>query len=154
VITRRFLALAALALTPLAAPAMAGTCPAGQETRNAPHARMTTPSGVTDSIVASIDLAAHPVAIPGRQFRLRRLEVAPGGVVPHHSHADRPAIIHIVSGEIREYSSNCRVPLVHKAGDTVAEEATVSHWWRNEGTVPVVLLSSDLLPSGANSRMM
>jgi quercetin dioxygenase-like cupin family protein len=115
---------------------------------------MTEPKGVTDTVIGSIDLAREPVGITGRQFRLRRLEVAPGGVVPWHSHGNRPAIIHIISGEITEYSSDCRVPITHRAGDSVPERHTASHWWTNRGSMPAVLLSADLLPAGEDPGMM
>jgi quercetin dioxygenase-like cupin family protein len=82
--------------------------------------------------------------IEGRTFRLRRLMIEPGGTVPWHSHADRPAIIYIVSGTIEEYSSDCAVPIVHKAGDVSPETKGVSHWWKNTGDETVVLLSADL----------
>ena len=35
--------------------------------------------------------------------------------MPWHSHGDRPAIIYIVSGEVKEFASNCSVAIVHKA---------------------------------------
>jgi quercetin dioxygenase-like cupin family protein len=49
--------------------------------------------GVTDTVIASTDLAKEPVRIHDRLFRLRKLVVEPGGIVPWHSHGDRPAII-------------------------------------------------------------
>jgi quercetin dioxygenase-like cupin family protein len=75
---------------------------------------------------------------------MRRLEIEPGGIVPWHSHAERPAIIYVVSGTIEEYSSDCAVPIVHKAGDVSAEAKDISHWWKNTGTETVVLISADL----------
>jgi len=33
----------------------------------------------------------------------RKLTIEPGGVVPRHSHGDRPAIIYIAEREIVEY---------------------------------------------------
>jgi quercetin dioxygenase-like cupin family protein len=84
--------------------------------------------------------------VKGRLFRLRQLDIQPGGVVPWHSHGNRPAIIYIVSGETIEYASNCAVPIVHQAGDATPERVGTSHWWENKGTVPVVLISVDLFP--------
>lgn len=57
---------------------------------------MTAPAGVTDTVLGSINLAGEPVSIDGRLFRLRRLEIQPGGVVPFHSQEDRPAQIYVV----------------------------------------------------------
>ena len=104
----------------------------------------TEPKGVTDTVLAAIDLSKEKVALNDHQFRMRRLVIQPGGIVPWHSHADRPALIYVVSGEITEYASTCAIPLVHKAGE-VSVDAGRSHWWQNTGKKPVVLISSDIL---------
>ena len=54
-------------------------------------------------------------------LRLRKLVVQPGGVVPWHEHAARPANILVAEGSITEYRSTCKVPIEHKAGDVTAE---------------------------------
>ena len=128
-----------------AAPAIAGECPADQKKPNAREAVDLKPVGVTDTTIAAIDVSKAPFKIDGRNFRMRKLVVEPGGIVPWHSHSDRPAIIYIVEGEIHEYASNCSAPLVHDAGDVVAETPDVSHWWKNLGDTTVVLLSADLI---------
>lgn len=107
---------------------------------------------VTDNVLASIDLSKEMIASPERQFRMRRLEIQPGGIVPWHSHADRPALIYIVQGEIEEYADTCSVPLVHKAGD-VSVDAGRSHWWKNTGTEKVVLISADILHDKSDVNM-
>lgn len=61
-------------------------------------------------------------------LRLRRLAVQPGGIVPWHSHAVRPATFYIVSDLIVEYKSNCAVPILHKAGEVAVETHVTSHW--------------------------
>ncbi len=109
--------------------------------------------GVTDDVLASIDLAQEPANVPGRLLRLRRLTIAPGGVVPWHDHANRPAVIYIISGEITD-ASTCAVPIVHHAGETTAEMHTTSHWWKNTGTETVVLLSADLFPVASGDKHM
>ena len=102
--------------------------------------------GVTDAVRASTDLAKEPAKIQGRQFRLRELNIEPGGIVPWHSHNERPAMIYIVSGEVTEYASSCAVPIVHKAGDVAPEKNGTSHWWQNHGKVASKLISVDLFP--------
>jgi quercetin dioxygenase-like cupin family protein len=144
-------AVAAGVLLFAAAGAFAAECPAdkrvadGQGQKPGP----TMPSGVTDVVRASTDLAKEPAMIKGRQFRLRQLELQPGGIVPWHSHNERPAMIYIVSGEVTEYASSCAIPLVHKAGDVAPEKAGTSHWWKNTGNVPALLISVDLFPGDA-----
>lgn len=140
-LTTAVLALAA----PLAfaSPAYAGTCPSGQEMPNPLADAPAMPKDVTDTVIGSIDLASE-IGTQDRLLRTRRLVVQPGGIVPKHSHVDRPALIVTVSGQITEYRSTCAVGIVHHAGDISREAEGISHWWINEGTEPAVLLSSDV----------
>jgi quercetin dioxygenase-like cupin family protein len=131
--------------------AFAGECPADKRVADGQGQKMgpTAPIGVTDVVRASTDLAKEPAGIKGRQFRLRQLDMQPGGVVPWHSHNERPAMIYIVSGEVVEYASSCAVPIVHKAGDVAPEKNGTSHWWKNTGSTTAVLISVDLFPGDA-----
>ena len=143
----------AVAMAPAAA--LAGFCPAGKEGVDVRKPDNTPARDVTDTVISSIDVAKEPADIQDRQFRMRRLEVKPGGVVPWHSHEDRPAIIYIVKGEITEYASTCSAPIVHKAGDSTAERHGVAHWWKNTGKTTAVLISADLLHvNAADPHMM
>ncbi len=137
--------IAAGALMLMAAAAHAGECPAGKAGVNPLKDAATAPAGVTDTVLTAIDLSKEAVKLNDRMFRLRRLEVQPGGIVPMHSHGDRPALIYIVSGSITEYSSGCTVPIVHKAGEAAMESIGLTHWWKNTGNEVAVLTSADLL---------
>jgi quercetin dioxygenase-like cupin family protein len=136
--------------------AFASQCPADKVVADGMGQKpgATAPKDVTDVVLSSIDVAQAPFRIEGRLFRLRRLVIEPGGVVPWHSHADRPAIIYTVQGEMTEYASNCAVPILHRAGDAVAETHMVSHWWRNEGKQRAILISADLLHDPADAHTM
>ena len=103
----------------------------------------TSPKDVTDTVIGSVDLGRE-IGVDGRQLRTRRLVVQPGGVVPIHSHADRPALIVVVSGSITEHRSDSAAPVEHKAGDISREAEGISHYWINHGNEPAVLLSSDV----------
>jgi quercetin dioxygenase-like cupin family protein len=164
----------ALAATGMGTAGQAGQCPADQggppPRRGPPRGPRTTGKGltepvigpiappqgrgVTDSILATIQLSEEPAGIHGRQLRLRRLVVEPGGIVPWHSHGNRPAIIYIVEGEITEYANTCAIPILHRAGETAVERNPTAHWWRNTGDRPVVLLSADLFPTTENAHVM
>lgn len=146
----------AAALLGLSGAAVAGECPAGKTVADGSgqKAGATMPKAVTDTVLGSIDLARTAVGVPDRQFRMRRLVVQPGGEVPWHSHDDRPALIYIVEGTVTEYASTCLVPIVHKAGELSVEMRGTSHWWKNTGSKPAVLLSSDLLHMSADPHVM
>jgi quercetin dioxygenase-like cupin family protein len=126
-----------------ATPALAGDCPSGKEMTNALAGHPTMPKDVTDTVIGAIDLGSE-LGVNGRELRTRRLVIQPGGIVPFHSHKGRPALIVTVSGEVTEYRSTCGVGIVHKAGDISREAEGIAHWWKNEGTQPAVLLSSDV----------
>ncbi len=139
-------ALAASAL--FTAPAIAGECPADKVGVDVTAPGPMAPSGVTDTVIASIDLG-QGYNIPGRALRMRKLVIQPGGVVPWHAHNERPANIYVVSGEVTEYRSTCSVPILHRKDEVVAESGATSHWWRNDSRKPAVLISADILPPQA-----
>jgi quercetin dioxygenase-like cupin family protein len=143
---RRGLAVAALMAGAAfaASPASAGQCPADQTKAGVRTTGEMKPKDVTDTVLGMIELGKEKVALADRRLRLRRLVVQPGGIVPWHSHEDRPALIYIVSGSIHEYASTCAVPIEHKAGEVSVEKLGVQHWWKNNGKAPAVLLSADL----------
>jgi quercetin dioxygenase-like cupin family protein len=159
--TWRRIALAGLVATGLAlgaSAAAAGECPADQRrpdgTGQKPGA--TAPRDVTDKVIASTDLAKEKVALPNRLFRARRLDIKPDGIVPWHSHDNRPAMIYVVQGTVTEYASTCAVPIVHKAGDISPERLGTSHWWKNTGKETVILISVDIFEAEdkVNEKMM
>lgn len=140
--------LVAALLAVTAGSALAGECPADKRVPDGQGQKMSTAAAkdVTDVVRSTTDLSKEPGGIQGRQFRLRQLDIGPRGIVPWHSHDNRPAMIYIVSGEVVEYASNCAVPIVHKAGDVASEKKGTSHWWQNTGAEKVVLISVDLFP--------
>ena len=85
-----------------AAPVLAGECPADKVGANALAGAPTVPVGVMEMELASIDLSKESVKLPERRLRFRHMEIQPGGVVPLHSHEDRPALIMVNQGQVYE----------------------------------------------------
>lgn len=142
-----------LILAGLAAPAFAGECPADKMKADAVKPVTYGPKGVTDMVLSTIDLSKEKVALSGQTMRVRKLEIQPGGIVPWHSHAERPALIYVIAGEIVENASNCAVPIVHKAGEVARETHATSHWWQNKGNATVTLLSFDIMGDPNDKHM-
>jgi quercetin dioxygenase-like cupin family protein len=69
-------------------------------------------TGVTWTQLGEIDLGAElgDAPIAGRALRGRLVTLPPGGVVPTHSHNDRPSVMYMVEGTATE-----------RRGDTVIE---------------------------------
>ena len=145
----RRIAIGFAAAGALTTTAFAGDCPADRRVPDGQGQKMSTAAAkdVSDVVRATTDLSKEPAAIQGRTFRLRQLDIKPGGIVPWHSHDNRPAMIYVVSGEVVEYASNCAVPILHKSGSVAAEKAPTQHWWQNTGKTPAVLISVDLFPN-------
>jgi hypothetical protein len=152
IVLQRSLALAAVIAggIALAGPALAGSCPSDKLRSDGSGEKMnaTPAKDVSDAVLTQIDLAKEPAAVKDRLLRLRRLEIKPGGVVPWHSHGNRPAIIYVVQGEIVEYASTCAVPILHRAGETAN-----STWrcWRNPMASPRRCSRSRCIRSGSSS---
>lgn len=143
IMNKAIFSASALAALAFASPAMAGECPANQVGANALAGAATMPKDVTDTVIGAVDLGPE-INVDGRSLRLRRLVLQPGGIVPMHGHADRPALIITLSGEVTEYRSTCKVPIIHRAGEVSQEQGGLTHWWRNNGKTEVVLLSADV----------
>ena len=151
---RRNIALASLiAGLTAASGAIAGECPADKMKADVRQPVAHAGKGVTDTVLAAIDLEKEPAMLKERQLRFRKLTIEPGGIVPWHSHADRPAIIYIAEGEIVEYASNCAAPIVHKAGEIRPETSGTAHWWQNHGNKTVVLFVGDVLHDKSDHNM-
>ena len=136
----------ALGLGLMSTAALAETCP--------PEHRLTTPrvldaipsKSLTREVIANIRLEGWR-DMGGFVFRMRRLEMPPGGFVPTHSHDDRPAIVYLVKGTVTEHNSLCAVPIVHTSGSVTEEFGEgFSHWWENTGNEVVTFISTDILP--------
>lgn len=135
--------------------AYAGECPADKVAKGSVTSGPDKPVGVTDMVIGSIDLAQKAVTFKGENFRMRQLVVQPGGIVPFHSHSERPAIIYVISGSVTEYRSNCAVPIEHKSGEVTVEFGPeLSHWWKNNSKEPAVLLSADILHQESDDKHM
>ena len=127
-------------------PALAGSCPADQVRDTARELMPVEGPGYDGTVAATIDLAGWR-DMGNFMLRTRTLTIPPRGVVAEHSHEDRPAIVHIVSGELIEHNAFCDVPIVHKAGETIAEFGSGHrHWWENPTDEPVMATSSDVVP--------
>jgi len=132
-------------LAALAGAAHAGECPAGKAGANALAGAPTMPIGVVDTELAAIDLAGENVKLDQRRLRMRHMTIAPGGIVPLHDHADRPALIMVTAGQIYENNSKCSVPILHKSGEVAREFLGIRHWWKNEGSTAVELTIGDIV---------
>jgi quercetin dioxygenase-like cupin family protein len=100
--------------------------------------------GVQISPPEALDLTPWADDMKGRQLRIRKLTVEPGGVLGLHSHKDRPDASYIVEGELTEYRAGGYVRQ-RQAGMLGTSGKDVTHSLENKGTTPAVLIVVDVL---------
>jgi quercetin dioxygenase-like cupin family protein len=99
-----------------------------------------------------IDLAREIPGMGGRTIRMRRLTLAPGGALPLHGHADRPEIVYVLEGRVRDHRPGSPAA-DYGAGESMKAEAGLEHWIENIGDGPLVGLSIDIVNDGSAPAM-
>ncbi len=117
-------------------------CPAGRRLENARIGSDNEARGVEIQDIALTPLASDP----SRALRLRRITVAPGGIIAWHVHDVNQGMALVVSGELTEIRNSCLDPIRYRAGDVAREDAGTAHGWRNESDEPAVLLVAHVVP--------
>ena len=103
--------------------------------------------GVTVELLASMDLGAEIEGMAGRQLRMRKVTIAPGGVFgPVHDHRDRPGLVYILEGTITDHRDGIATDYGPGAG--WPEDRHTLHWLENRGTEPAVEISVDIVREG------
>ena len=125
------ISLAGLVLANLGVSAQAGSCPKDKVLSIPRSIESKDSVGVGRETLAIVKLAGWR-GVGDLFLRTRRLTVDPHGIIPTHTHEDRPSIVYLVSGELIEHSTFCSVPIRHKAGEWAEEfGAGHGHWWEN-----------------------
>jgi quercetin dioxygenase-like cupin family protein len=104
-------------------------------------------SGVTETLLATVDLGPEIEGMAGRQLRMRMVTIEPGGVVgPIHDHRDRPGTVYILQGTITDHRDGATTD--YGPGVGWPEDRDTRHWIENRGTVPAVEISVDIVRQG------
>jgi len=123
----------------------ADECPKDQVLTHRGHIEWKEDVGIRRKTLELADLSGWR-GIGDLRLRMRRLTIPPGGVIPSHSHADRPSLVYFIKGETIEHNDKCGVPIVHRAGESDMEWGDYSHWWENKTDSDVVLIGVDIVP--------
>ena len=100
--------------------------------------------GVSVVLLSAVDLGPEVEGMAGRQLRMRRVTIAPGGVFgPMHDHKDRPGIVYILQGTITDHRDG--VATEYGPGVGWPEDRNTTHWLENRGAVPAVEISVDIV---------
>jgi quercetin dioxygenase-like cupin family protein len=101
-------------------------------------------TGVTTELLGTVDLGPEIQGLEGRQLRLRRITIEPGGVFgPLHDHRDRPGIVYVLQGTITDHRDGTTID--YGPGLGWPEDRTTRHWLENRGAVAAVEISVDVV---------
>ena len=100
--------------------------------------------GITVELLDTVDLGTEIEGLTGRDFRIRKITIAPGGVFgPLHDHIDRPGLVYILQGTITDHRNG--VATEYGPGLGWPEDRNTLHWLENRGTLPAVEISVDIV---------
>ena len=104
------------------------------------------PKGNTGAKISEpvvVDLAPWATDMKGRQLRIRKFDIEPGGVLGIHSHDDRPDVSYLAQGTLTEFRPGGRS--APRASDTLhAAGKGLTHWVENKGSTPAILIVADI----------
>lgn len=107
--------------------------------RAAPETR-----GVTVELLTTVDLGPEIEGMAGRELRMRRVTITPGGVFgPVHDHKGRPGVVCILQGTITDHRDG--VATEYGPGVGWPEDRDTTHWLENTGTSAAVEISVDIV---------
>ena len=98
--------------------------------------------GVTERLLAAVDLGPEIEGLAGRKLRMRLITIEPGGATAIHSHKGRPGTVYILQGKITDHRDG--VSTEYGPGLGWPEDKATTHWIQNEGTTPAVEISVDI----------
>jgi len=98
--------------------------------------------GVTITPMAVVELGPEIEGMAGRQLRMRKITVEPGGFFALHSHKDRPGTVYVLEGRITETRND--VTKEYGPGETWFENRGTNHRVENKGTTPATFLAVDI----------
>lgn len=100
--------------------------------------------GVTEELLATIDLGAEIEGMAGRELRMRLFTFEPGAVFgPLHDHVGRPGLVYILQGTITDHRDG--VATDYGPGLGWPEDRNTRHWLENRGTTTATEVSVDIV---------
>ena len=102
--------------------------------------------GVTEELLATVDLGPEIDGMTGHQLRLRMFTFEPGAVFgPIHDHKGRPGIVYVLQGTITDHTDGAATD--YGPGVGWPEDRNTRHWLENRVAVPAVEISVDIVRS-------
>ena len=100
--------------------------------------------GLKSTVQQSVDLGSEIEGMNDRQLRMRTLRIEPGGHIGLHSHKDRPSVVYFLQGTDTVIGEDGTAK-VFRSGDSSYANRNTTHWHRNDGKEPVVIIAVDIV---------
>ncbi len=97
--------------------------------------------------VISEDSMQATIGLEGYILQLRAITIAPGGQIAKHSHATRPGLVRVVSGEWVEGRASGEEIFDAVTPKANIEDENTVHWFFNRGDEPATALVCDIVPA-------
>ena len=98
---------------------------------------------IAEEVLATVDLAKEIDSVAGRELRLSRAVVSPGGHIGVHSHRGDPTIVYLLSGILTNHHDDGTTE-EFQANQVFAEFGPRAHWVENKGAAPVVFIVANI----------
>lgn len=99
--------------------------------------------GISIKASSTLPLGAQIPALKGYAVQIRMIVLQPGAVAGYHSHAKRPVVAYLVSGNYTEHRDGQKV-IAHKPGEQWVEGADIAHWSENRGAETTYLINVEV----------
>ncbi len=116
-------------------------------TAEATVAQEAKPTKATGILIAGSSTLLFADQIPefkGNGLEIRTIVLEPGEMSAYHSHANRPIVAYLASGDYTEHRNDEGV-IVHEIGEQWTEGANVAHWSKNRGSVSTYLINVEVV---------
>lgn len=102
---------------------------------------------VTELGIIDEESLTAQLGIEGFILRMRAVTVEPGGHIREHSHAEKPGLVKMFSGEWIEGRPDGETRYAAGEDNTIPEDKDTIHWIYNRGDVPATGIVCGVQPS-------
>jgi len=85
------------------------------------------------------------IGLTGHKLQLRAITIAPGGQIAKHSHATRPGLVKVISGEWVEGRPEGETRHTAETPEGILEDENTTHWFFNRGDTPATAMVCDII---------
>lgn len=78
-------------------------------------------------------MVEQQVGLQGYMMQLRAITIDSGGQIARHNHANRPALVKVISGEWIEGRPEGETPFTAEDPTGILEDSGTTHWFYNRG---------------------